>query len=529
MSKKALNRVSFIRQMYQDVGGPAARAPVYMHAGQHQFHTSTARFRTSVWGRRAGKTLSGGIEISPRLLSVHSDGYPHIIWIVCPNYDLGEREYRVAQHIKNHLGIPTTFDYYTKGPGGKMAFSTEWGCEVWVKSAENPDKSLLGEGLSFAIMAEGSRIPRSTWEQYIEPALADRNGQAVFTSTPQGHNFLKTLHDRGQSPDYPDWASFQFPSWINEYRFPGGLRFVLTAPAPNHPGLVVGDEVPWQRVAAAPDMKVVPTEDSNEKLVNSWKTLTRHFFWQEYGAQFRTRAGLIYPDFDPGYHVKPLEFLKGPDVRNYRTIDYGTTNPFVCLDIQVDEYGNVRVWREWRRTGHSTLDNARWVKTPAQLGYALHGVVGDPYEPDGRLTTENEWEFPVQFVALGVKNGIELVERRLRLHETNDGMRPRLFIDPQCTGLIAEMQAYRWKETMDEEALTDTEFIEQQDRNPREDPMKANDHAPDALRNFLAWYEGDTLVHHAEQDQGINETVDADQDLDPTARRRRQMWEEVMG
>lgn len=526
---KSLNRLSFIKDIYAKIGGPEARPPVLWHPGQEQFHASTARFRTSVWGRRAGKSLSGGTEISPRLVSMHTDGYPHKIWIVAPNYDLGEREYRVVHHILTKLGIPTTFDYYTKGPGGRMAFATEWGTEVWVKSAENPDKGLLGEGLSFVIMAEASRINRSVWEQYIEPALADRSGSAIFTSTPQGNNYLKVFNDRGQSDEYPEWDSFQFPSWVNPVRFKGGLRFELLEQSEHVPDLQPGDIVPWERVAARPDLKVRPTEDSNANLINSWKTLSRHYFWQEYGAQFRTMAGRIYPDFDPGYHVRKHEFIRRPDVRNYRTIDYGTTNPFVCLDIQVDEHNNIHVWREWRRTGSSTLDNVRWAKHPNELGYTLHGVVGDPYEPDGRLTTENEWETPVQFVALGVKNGIELVERRVRLRETQDGLRPSLFVDPQCTGLINEMSVYKWKETMDEEYFTDSEFIEREDRNPKEEPLKANDHGPDALRNFLAWYEGHLLVHHAENEEGRNENmVDSPLD-DPTQRARQKMWEEVMG
>jgi hypothetical protein len=309
------------------------------------------------------------------------------------------------------------------------------------------------------------------------------------------------MYLRGQNPDFPNWASFQFPSWVNTYRFPGGLRFA------DREGIIV----PWEEVAADPSQPVVPTEDSNDKLVQSWRTLSRHYFWQEYGAQFRTQAGRIYPDFDPGYHVGDYKFQRNR--RNFRSIDYGTTNPFVCIDIQVDEFDNVYVWREWRRVGHTTMENCRWVTLPQDLPYELEAVIGDPYEPDGRLTTENEWGVPVQFIPLGVKNGIELVTQWLKFHPHHDGtMKPKLFIDQSCQAMIEEMKAYRWKQTLDEELFVDQQFQLAGEDNPKEEPLKQNDHAPDALRNFMAWMWGSTLVHHAEQ-EGFNENLDPEVDF----------------
>lgn len=500
---RVLDRMALINAMYRH-GGPAAPEGAVPHVGQEILHRNTSRFRVSVWGRRAGKSFGGATDITPNLFSKHTDGFPQIGWIVAPNYELGEREFRVLwHHMILKLGVPMEFKYNTKA-SGSMSFKTEWGAEVHVKSAEKPDKSLLGEGLSWCILAEAARLDRSIWDQYIEPSLADRNGSALFTTTPQGINWIYVMYLRGQSPDHPNWSSFQFPSWVNTYRFPGGLQFVNTE---------TGMLVPWEEVAANPGQKVIPTDESNEKLVQSWRTLSRHYFWQEYGAQFRTQAGRIYPDFDPGYHVGDYKFQRNR--RNFRTIDYGTTNPFVCLDLQVDEYDNVYVWREWRRVGHTTMDNVRWCGTPQSLGYELEAVIGDPYEPDGRLTTENEWTIPVQFVPLGVKNGIELVTRWLNFHPfgPEGEMRPKLFIDQSCQAMIEEMKAYRWKQTLDEELFVDQMFQLAGEDNPKEEPLKQNDHAPDALRNFMAWCWGSTLVHHGEQ-EAYNEMSDEIEDIE---------------
>lgn len=512
----ALSLPKVIQRLY-DLGGPQAPAGSKPLPEQRKFHLVKQRFKVPVWGRRAGKSFSSGVDATPKMLPVlHTDGFPHVIWIVAPNYELGEREFRVLWHLLiDKLKIPVNYKFFRRGSGGQMAIKTAWGSEVWVKSAERPDSGLLGEGISHVIMSEAARHNRSTWDQYVEPSLSDRGGSASFPTTPQGRNWLKLLFDRGQSAEHPDWWSSQIPSWHNSVRYPGGLRFIAVEPGskPPRPVLVKGEwiEIPWQKVAADPHLPVMPHPDSNEKLVQSWRTLSRHYFWQEYGAQFRTQAGRVYPEFDPGYHVINYKFVPGR--RNYRTIDYGTTNPFVCLDIQVDEADNVYVWREWRRTGHTTLDNVNWCGRPHTLGYALEAVVGDPYEPDGRLTTENEWATPCQFVTIGVKNGIELVQRWLKLQSqsaTGD-LVPKLYFDRSCTGAIEEFQAYRYKETLDEEAESDAAFQIRDEKNPVEEPLKQNDHAPDCLRNFMAWMYGSTMVHHGvndEQFDGWNEDME---------------------
>lgn len=490
---RALDLTRTIYKLYA-LGGPQAPKGSQPHEGQKAFHFAPNRFKIPIFGRRAGKSFSSGIECEPKMMVKHEDGFPHRIWIVAPNYELGEREFRVIwHHLIDVLKVPVDYKFFRRGSGGQMAIKTTWGSEVWVKSAERPDAGLLGEGLSHAIMSEAARHNRSTWDQYIEPSLSDRGGGAAFPTTPQGMNWMKLFYDRGQSREFPDWWSAQLPSWINHIRYPGGLRFI----ALDSMGADL-EEIPWQSVAANPHLAVRPHPDSNDVLVQSWKSLSRHYFWQEYGAQFRTQAGRVYPEFDPGYHVIDYKFVPGR--RSYRTIDYGTTNPFVCLDIQVDADDNIYVWREWRRTGHTTLSNVQWAQKPEALGYEVEAVIGDPYEPDGRLTTENEWGIPCQFVTIGVKNGIEIVSRWLKLQRTNPQggpMLPKLFVDRSCHGMIQEMQAYRYKETLDEEAESDSAFVMRDEQNFKEEPMKANDHAPDALRNFMAWMYGSEFVHHA--------------------------------
>ena len=61
----------------------------------------------------------------------------------------------------------------------------------------------------------------------------------------------------------------------------------------------------------------------------------------------------VFADFDPDIHVKPVKY--NPNLPLYRAIDFGFVNPFVCLWIQVDDDGVVRVIDEYIRS-RATID-----------------------------------------------------------------------------------------------------------------------------------------------------------------------------
>jgi hypothetical protein len=85
---------------------------------------------------------------------------------------------------------------------------------VAIRSTHYPD-SLRGEGLDFAVLDEAAFMEPSVWPQIVRPMLLERNGQALFLSTPFGRNWFYDLYLRGKDPDEPDWASFHFDSSEN--------------------------------------------------------------------------------------------------------------------------------------------------------------------------------------------------------------------------------------------------------------------------------------------------------------------------
>ena len=56
---------------------------------------------------------------------------------------------------------------------------------------------------------------------------------------------------------------------------------------------------------------------------------------------------VVFDQFDAPIHVRPIEY--DANLPLYRSLDFGFANPFVCLWIQVDSEGVVRVIDEYVR------------------------------------------------------------------------------------------------------------------------------------------------------------------------------------
>jgi phage terminase large subunit len=147
------------------------------HEKQQLFHTSAARYRVCVCGRRFGKSQMSAMDLMPELFAPNRN-----YWIVGPTYDLGEREFRVIwktlerQGILNgETGIKGTYNR----ANGKMWIQFPWDTRLEVRSADHPD-SLVGDGLHGVIMSEAAKMPSNIWSQYIQPALTDFRGWATF-------------------------------------------------------------------------------------------------------------------------------------------------------------------------------------------------------------------------------------------------------------------------------------------------------------------------------------------------------------
>lgn len=395
---------------------------------QEEMHLNEARFRVAACGRRFGKSTWAGHEMTYRMFVPDS-----IHWIVGPNYRLGEKEFRIVLFDIKKLGLTKRCSIQNNINQGNMRIHfKDLNSIVEVVSAEKPD-GLVGEGLDSVIMSEAAKHKMSTWQMYIEPALSDKRGCADFPSTPQGYNWFKGLYDLGQMGlegqyAYEEYASWRAPTWMNKKMFPGGI------------------------------------DDKELKRIKS--TVSKQYWDQEYSALFTSFEGMIYDEFNPDVHVKTVEY--NPFWRNYWTLDFGYTDPFVCLDIMVDSEDRVYVWREYQVRGKSTSDHGLVLTNRDNPeGFHVNAIFADPRGAD-QISTLTPILGGIAATPVGWDAGIECVKRLLKIRP--DGL-PGLIIDRSCTEFIRQMQQLRKK-------------MIKEGQNERAGQHDYDDHGPDAFRYF---------------------------------------------
>ena len=178
---------------------------VHPHPGQAVVHQNQSRFKVLAAGRRWGKTRLGVNEC----LDVAARGGR--AWWVAPSYKTSEVGWRPLRRIGGKIGAEVRkVDRMINLPNGGS---------VQVRSADDPD-SLRGEGLDFVVLDENAFMKEESWNEALRPALSDRQGKALFISTPKGHNWFWRLYQRGKDVNNSEWASFRFPTSNNPYIAP---------------------------------------------------------------------------------------------------------------------------------------------------------------------------------------------------------------------------------------------------------------------------------------------------------------------
>ena len=196
-------------------------------------------------------------------------------------------------------------------------------------------------------------------------------------------------------------------------------------------------------------------------------------------ARAEKYTGLIYKDFERGLHV--IDGMKIPESwYKYGAMDFGATNPTVYLWIAVDNDDNVYVYDEYYESEKTIESHANIIKAKTQYNFPVI-IWGDPSAEQEMLDYANQSLFisPAVKVFSGqepswVKHGIGLVERLLKVsHRTG---KPKLFVSAKCINTIREFETYRWMER---------KLLATLEENEKDIPLKANDHAMDALRYFV--------------------------------------------
>lgn len=86
----------------------------------------------------------------------------------------------------------------------ELAANFPTGQRIQLVGADNPD-SFRGQYSDFTVLDEVAMFPVRMWSEVIRPALADRDGGALFIGTPAGRNIFYDLFERAKRLD--DWGA----------------------------------------------------------------------------------------------------------------------------------------------------------------------------------------------------------------------------------------------------------------------------------------------------------------------------------
>ena len=295
---------------------------------------------------------------------------------------------------------------------------------IWLRGWESVE-TLRGQAFDFIVIDEIAMMRNFwvNWQEVLRPTLTDRRGEVLFVSTPKGFNHFYDLNN--QELIDKDFRSFHFTSWDNPH---------------------------------------LPTDE----LVRAKETMPPDRFAQEYEASFQKTQGLVYKEFDREKHLyeelPKHEFWGLPLQGHYQKIggvDFGYRNPAAILTAMYDGE-KLFIEDEWYKRERTDNDIADYTAL-----CNFKEVYPDP-ENQGGIEELRRRHINVKEVIKGpnsIKIGINMVRDML--------IRGDLKINKRCVNLIAEFEMYSY----------DDDKVE---RNELENPIKANDHALDALRYIVS-------------------------------------------
>jgi hypothetical protein len=414
-----------------------------------------SRFRILVAGRRFGKTYLALVE-----LCRSAWGAGRLAWYVAPTYKQAKR---IAWNPLKQMTRP----YWASKPNETdLRIELITGGTICVRGADNYD-SLRGEGMDFVILDEYAAMAQAAWTQVLRPALADRQGRAMFIGTPRGYNHFYDLYQAVQGQEH--WSTFQFTT-------------------------EEGGNV------------------SRAELTSATQELDERTYRQEFQARFENlTTGLVYYAFDRAIHVATVEYQRGRCL--CWSLDFNI-NPMCSVICQIEEDSQTadNIWftgarpvephpiRTVRVMEEIVLANAHteaaceaflertspWLRR-ADLPIRVE-VYGDATGETRRSSaSRTDWQlvrdffarhsdryravFQVRSTNPSVRDRVNCVNARLR----NQAGASRLVIAPRCKHLIQDLERVQWKTDADGNAWNEID---------KSDPART--HTSDALGYLIA-------------------------------------------
>ena len=219
---------------------------------QKQIAQSDKRFKCVCAGRRFGKT-----HLAIRTLAEWAHMPNKEVWYLAPTYR--QAKMIAWKKLKKKL---IDLNWVAKINESELTILLKNDSVISLKGADAYD-SLRGAGLDGLILDEAAVIDPKAWFEVLRPMLSDKQGKALFITTPAGMNWFYELY-QNYLEDPNNWESFSFTT-------------------------LEGGNVPETEIEQAR------------------KDLDERTFRQEYMATFETFSGRVYYAFDRKENVKAIE------------------------------------------------------------------------------------------------------------------------------------------------------------------------------------------------------------------------------
>lgn len=429
----------------------------YPHDKQREMMLSPARFKALVWGRRSGKSL--GIALYTMLKALEKPGN---YYIIAPTYTQAKSIYwndilkvlvpGAIVNDKNESELFIEFQplHYKLETEAILGYNIDSDhttaptpSRIYLKGANNPD-SLRGVSLMGAVLDEFAffQYANDTWRKIIRPALADNQGWAIFSSTPDGvHNSFYDVVEtaKARMEEAPE-------NWFYSH------------------ATMLDNTTLAHRYQEWEDTKAEYIRDGK---IDEWV--------QEWEAKFTTPTSLVYNEFDDRIHVINPNLIPRDNVTFAIGMDFGLRDPFAVVFVAIDKDDNWYIY-----------DEIYLPELPVdKMARVLHQKMGDNYftriigDSAGameiaslrskQLGDYRVWVTPSKKGKDSIRNGIREVKTKLYVREHTG--KPKLFVGRNCTATIKEFQSYkRLRDAWGEVGET---------------PEDKNNHLMDALRYLV--------------------------------------------
>ena len=434
----------------------------YPHDKQREMMLSPARFKALVWGRRSGKSM--GVALYTMLKALEKPGN---YYIIAPTYTQAKSIYWkdilkvlipeaiVKKTDEGELYIEFQQVHYQLETKEILGYNID--CDhskeknpstIYLKGANNPD-SLRGVSLAGAVLDEFAffMYANDTWRKIIRPALADQQGWAIFTSTPDGvHNSFYDIVEAAKRSMAESLDPAKNTKWFYSH------------------ATMLDNTYIEHRVEEWNDTMA---EYTREGKIDEWV--------QEWEAKFTTPSSLVYNEFQDEVHVISPNLIPRENVTYAIGMDFGLKDPFAAVFVTIDQNDNWYIY-----------DEIYLPDLPVdKIASVLHTKMGDQYFTriigDSAGATEiaslrskalgdqRVWVTPAKKGKDSIRGGIRQVKTKLYVREATG--KPKLFVGRNCKATIKEFQSYkRLRDAWGEVSET---------------PEDKNNHLMDALRYLV--------------------------------------------